>query len=487
MSSDASSDWGDREGDTRAIHSTARRVTETAFGVLFFTAVLLAAFPMGANRDWAWSPIVVLLGALAVLHSLGLGIAGGHVLRAAEWRALSLVTLSFLIVIAIGVIQVSPLAPPSWQSSLYERAGAALGHPIAGIISLDSDATRAILMKIVACGAIFVMARATCRNRQRARLFLVLFVISAAMVTAYGLVMQATNGSCYVFSYNKRPEFTPFGRQYLCALSGTFVNSNSYAAFTGMALVVALGLIFSPGDSGPEDEEGTASAGASTWFAGARAVYLAIAMLLVGGLLLAGSRAGFAATVLGVVLLGVTLSRRRWPSRPAMGLALVATICIGAVLMLIAGSAFFHKMESFSDQDLLGRFRIWHAAITAIKQSPWFGWGLGTYPDVYVLLQPPDVLVPNDKAHSTPLEWALELGIPGALCAFATVLISLSVCLRGCWRRRTDRYLPAIAFAASMVAVLHSMVDFSLQIPAIGFLVSALLGMGWAQSFRRYE
>jgi hypothetical protein len=30
-------------------------------------------------------------------------------------------------------------------------------------------------------------------------------------------------------------------------------------------------------------------------------------------------------------------------------------------------------------------------------------------------------------------------------------------------------------------------VDFSLQMPAIGFVVSALLGMGWAQAFGRRE
>src|SRR5947209_18110204 len=35
-----------------------------------------------------------------------------------------------------------------------------------------------------------------CRDRRRARLFLVLFLATAALVTAYGLVMQATNGSC---------------------------------------------------------------------------------------------------------------------------------------------------------------------------------------------------------------------------------------------------------------------------------------------------
>jgi hypothetical protein len=59
--------------------------------------------------------------------------------------------------------------------------------------------------------------------------------------------------------------------------------------------------------------------------------------------------------------------------------------------------------------------------------------------------------------------------------------------LSGCWRRRTDRYLPAAAFAAATVAIVHSSIDFSLQIPAIGVMVSALLGLGWAHAFRRYE
>jgi O-antigen ligase len=464
------------------------RLTEAAFIGLFFAVVLFAAIPMGANRDWAWSPIVVLLGGLAVWQALGFGIADGHVLRPAEWRPLTVVVLCFVIVVAVGIVQTLPVVPPSWRSDLYGRAASVLGHPVTAIVSLNADASRAILMKIVACGAIFIMARAICRDRRRARLFLVLFLATAALVTAYGLVMQATNGSCYVFNYSKRPDMAPPGRQYLCALSGTFVNSNSYAAYAGMALVAALGLMLSRAPSLSEKTDvATPRPAAAAWFTGARAVYLATALLLFGCLLLSESRAGFAATVLGGLLLGVSLLRGRWPSRPALGGALAAAILVGAVLALIAGSAFFHKMAKLSDEDIVGRFRLWQIAISAIEQSPWLGWGLGSFPDLYSLLQPPDLQIASDKAHSTPLEWLMELGIPGAICAFATVLVPLGVCLRGCWRRRTDRYLPAVAFAASMVAVLHSLIDFSLQIPAIGFIVAALLGMGWAQAFRRYE
>jgi O-antigen ligase len=468
--------------------SGARRLAEVAFIALFFAVLLFAAVPMGANRDWAWSPIVVLVGALALWHALGFGIIDGHVVRPAERLPLTLLILCFLVVVAAGIVQISPLVPLSWRAELYARAASVLGHPVEAIVSINADASRAALMKIAACGAIFVMARATCRDRRRARLFLILFLASAVLVTAYGLLMQATNGSCYVFNYSKRSDIAPPGRQFLCALSGTFVNSNSYAAYAGMALVTALGLIFSRRPVSAEQSGGFATRpSAAAWLTGGRTVYLAISLLLFGGLLLSESRAGFGATVLGSILLGIVLLRGRWPSRPGVGWALAGAILVGAALVVIAGSAFFHKMSNLADLDILGRFRIWQLSVTAIGQSPWLGWGLGSFPDLYSLLQPPDLQIGNDKAHSTVLEWLLDLGIPAAMCAFATVLVPVVVCLRGCWRRRTDRYLPAVAFAASMVAILHSVVDFSLQIPAIGFVVSALLGLGWAQAFRRTE
>jgi O-antigen ligase len=468
--------------------SGLRRLAEIAFITLFFAVVLLAAVPMGANRDWAWSPIVILLAVLAMWHACGLGIIDGHAIRSAERLPLIVLVLCFLLVVVAGIVQISPLVPASWRAELYARAAAVLGHPIEAMISINADASHAALMKIAAAGAIFVMARATFRDRRRARLFLILFLASAVLVTAYGLLMQATNGSCYVFNYNKRSDLAPPGRQYLCALSGTFVNSNSYAAYAGMALVVALGLTFSRRPVSAEQSGGFATRPSlAAWLTGDRVVYMTMVMVLFGGILLSESRAGFGATVMGAILLGIVLLRGRWPSRPAVGWALAVATLFGAALVVITGSAFFHKMSSLADQDILGRFRIWQLSVAAIGQSPWLGWGLGTFPDLYPLFQPADLQIGNDKAHSTILEWMLDLGIPLAMCGFATVLVPVAMCLRGCWRRRTDRYLPAVAFAASMVAILHSVVDFSLQIPAIGFVVSALLGLGWAQAFRRTE
>lgn len=484
----AAADPDEEIGRPTKQRSASRRMADVSFTFLFFAVVLVAAIPMGGNRDWAWGPISILLGALAVWQAVGLGVGDGQALRPAEWRPLIVMVLCFLIVVAIGIGQISPITPSSWHSPLYERAASTLGHPVTAMVSINADASRAILIKVVACGAVFVMARAVCRDRRRARLFLILFLGTAVLVAAYGLVMQATNGSCYVFNYSKRPDLAAPGREFRCALSGTFVNSNSYAVYAGMALVTALGLMFSraPALSEKRDDDPPQSTVAA-WFTGARTVYMAIVFLLFGCLLLSESRAGFGSTVLGAVILGILLLRGRWPSRTAVGWTLVAAIILGALFALIAGSAFFHKMSALSDEGLVGRFRIWQVALAAIERSPWLGWGLGSFPDLWYLFQPSDVPIPSTQAHSTPLEWLVEIGIPGALCIFVMVLVPVGVCLRGCLRRRTNRYLPAVAFAAAMVAIVHSTIDFSLQIPAIGFMVSALLGLGWAHAFRRYE
>ena len=49
--------------------------------------------------------------------------------------------------------------------------------------------------------------------------------------------------------------------------------------------------------------------------------------------------------------------------------------------------------------------------------------------------------------------------------------------------RNRDDILPISAFWISLLALLHSMMDFSLQIPGFAIAVLVIVGMGLAQSF----
>jgi O-antigen ligase len=271
-------------------------------------------------------------------------------------------------------------------------------------------------------------------------------------------------------------------------MSGTFVNSNSFGCFVGMALVTALALLFGKAPTRrrsvrQDEDEFDDRDSALSWLTGTKVALIAVALLCMGGMLISGSRAGFASTAVGVAVLGALVARGSSLSRTALRWAVLAGVGVAIVVGVIAGGAMIRKTATLKNADTLNRLVIWRASLDAIRQSPWLGWGLGSYADAYTVNQPIEIPQPNDKAHSTPIEIVVELGVPAGLAAIAAVLIPWGVGLRGALQRRRQRYLPAAAFVAAGVAILHSTVDFSLQIPAIGFFVSALLGLGWAQTF----
>ncbi len=464
-----------------------RGLVDWVMAALFFAVVSFAALPMGANRDWAWAAIAMMVGVLAVVIAAS-GRRGFEV-GEAERKPLIALVACFALFILFGLFQMSTLAPLSGSARLYEAAARLLGSAHAPVPTLAVDVSRNTLLKCLTCGAIFLAARALCRDRDRARLLLLLFVVGAVLVVAYGILMQVQVHSCYVGSYLKKvdPYDPATGR---CVMSGTFVSSNSFGSYCGMGMMAAMALIFAdrrrkadmPYGYDEDDRESIASS-----LTGLRVVMLACSLLLLGGLLFSASRAGLGATVVSGGALAALMLRGRWRSRPDLvRIFVVVSGLVALIVLAIAGNTIVNKALYASDG--ADRVKIWLASLQAIRMSPWLGWGLGGFADVYGLVQPPSMPVANDLAHSTPLETVVEVGIPMALIGFAIVLIPYGISLYGAIiRRRAHRYLPAAAFGVATVPILHSMVDFSLQMPAIGFVVSAVLGMGWAQAFGRRE
>ena len=465
-----------------------RGLADWSVAALFFAVVSFAALPMGANRDWAWAPIAVILGALAVLVACGVGTSKGFEVSQAERKPLLALVACFALFVLFGLFQMSTMAPSSTTAWLYEAAARLLGSAHAPVPDLAIDAARNTLLKCLSCGAIFLTARALCRDRDRARLLLLMFVAGAILVVAYGVLMQATTHSCYLGSYLKK--VGAYQSTDHCVMSGTFVSSNSFGCYCGMGMVAAMALIFAgrrrkgdqPYGYDEDDEEGIVAS-----LTGFRVTMLAVCLLLLGGLLYSASRAGLATTLASAAALAAMMLRGRWRSRPDLVRIFVAiSVVVGIVVLVIAGNTIVDKAIRASDGG--DRMQIWRASLNAVRMSPWLGWGLGSFADIYAIVQPMTLPIPNDLAHSTPLETMVEVGVPMAVVGFAIVLIPWGVSLYGALtRRRAHRYLPGAAFAVAAVPILHSVVDFSLQMPAIGFVVSALLGMGWAQAFGRRE
>ena len=481
------SDEPDR-GDWRD-HPLVRLVFALPQGVVlaaFLLLLVVAPLPLGANRDWAWAPMAVIVGGIAVACVVTTIGSDGWRVPFDERAPLVALIACFVLMVGVGLLQMTTLSSSAGSAPYYAQAADILGRAHDVVASLAVDASRNTLLKCVACGLIFVIARLLFFRPSRARLLMLSFVASGIVVAGYALFVQRSTGYCYVGSFLKKQ--TDYASHDSCLMSGTFVSSNNFGAFCGMALVTVIALMFVEPRRRRDFYEDEAAEGAArflNWITGTRLALIALSFLFIGCLMISGSRAGFAATVAGVAALVFLMMRERLRTRGQVGRAVLVGAAVAVMIGLIAGGSLMRKVSNLEQGETFDRAVIWRGAANAIRDSPWWGWGLGSFADIYAVYQPKEIIQPNDKAHSTPLETVVELGIPGAVPAWLVVLIPWAVCLRGAWRRHRHRYLPAAAFAVSAVAILHSTIDFSLQIPAIGFVVAAFLGMGWTHAFSR--
>jgi hypothetical protein len=74
------------------------------------------------------------------------------------------------------------------------------------------------------------------------------------------------------------------------------------------------------------------------------------------------------------------------------------------------------------------------------------------------------------------------MGIPFTGLVVAGWLMIFLVLRRGMLTRKRDEILPMAAFWIGLLAMIHSQIDFSLQIPGFSIAVCALVGMGLAQA-----
>lgn len=456
---------------------------------VFLLVIFASPLPFGSNREWAWAPILMVLGVIGILCALGLGGAAGFSVADNErWPLLALL-ICFLLFTFVGLLQMSTHAPLTGSAAFYSRAQSLLGQAHAAVPTLSIDATRNTLLRCLACVLVFVIARALFREPDRARLLIFAFLLSAIGVVIYALLQQSYSGGCYVGGLLKKQGDYTNDR---CLMSGTFANSNTFGCFAGMALAAVLALVFQKSrqeravlEEGQEREGESDGDRAYNRLAGGTMILLAMALLFVGVQLFSSSRAAFAVTALVLVALVYLSMRGRWRSRGEAAKVVAIGVAIGVLVLAIAGGAMLRKVSLIAESGQFDRTYIWAASLKAALASPWLGWGLGNFTDIYAVYQPEEIPQANDKAHSTPIELLVETGVLGTVPGLLMVLIPWAVCLWGALTRRRQRHLIVAAFAVPGIAMLHSVVDFSLQIPAIAFVSAAFLGMGWAQTFHR--
>lgn len=434
---------------------------------------LWAPLPFASARPWAWGLLAFLVGllvaALSIAELTGAGAEQQHL------RPLALPAILFTLSLAWGCVQCLPWTPESWQHPLWQEATKLLpAQSIEPSISIDRSASRTALLRLLTYGAIFWVAFRCARESAWARRLVTLGAAIATIYACWGLAVYWTgNGSVLWFAK----------WAYRGDLTSTFVNRNSFATYTGLALVIMVGLLLDL-IVRKIDFTQTRRAILTAW----TELLRSDAVWLIGGvalattaLLLTHSRAGAAAAGVGIIaLLAVAFvaPSLRGPWRASFAIALAIG---GLAALLVSGTATLDRVAD-TTWDVEGRSEIYDLTLQAIGNTPVLGTGLGTFKSIFPAYRPETLALPVEMAHDDYLQNMLELGIPAALTLFAAVLLLAARCVKGVFMRRRDAILPCIGVGATALVAFHSLFDFSLQIPAVTLSYLLILGAAVAQS-----
>ena len=215
-------------------------------------------------------------------------------------------------------------------------------------------------------------------------------------------------------------------------------------------------------------------------------VVVSFSMLLVclEAMFLTGSRAGILLSLIMLVIAVATLFYRDLPRRSGAFVVLAVGAVVALVLLQVMGSAVSTRLlvQGLGDP---GRPTTYQSTWHMIRDHPWLGTGLGTFEWSFPAYRSANASMWGiwESAHSTPLEMAAELGLPLVGLVVVAWIIVLAVLVRGVWIRRRDVVVPIAALSVAVLALVHSLIDFSLQIPGYAIVVFALVGAGLSQSF----
>jgi O-antigen ligase len=290
----------------------------------------------------------------------------------------------------------------------------------------------------------FLAVQTLIRGSQ-ARTLAVIFSLYAAAMASFALLQGiSTNGKLY---WIRQPRMGGW-------IYGPYVNHNHYAGL--MEMLVPIPLVLSM----------TGMASART-----RAVAAAAAAVMVGTIFLSGSRGGMLAIVAELIILSVLLVKQKRSLRTAIGVGLFLAIVVG-LLTWVGGSELSKRiatvgpLHSEISSDI--RININRDGLKMFLKKPVLGWGLGTFPVVYPQFRTFYTNFFVNEAHNDYLQLLVEMGLLG----FATMLwFLLTVYTRAIKKIRdwTGEISGAVTLACMLGLsgiLVHSAVDFNLQIPA---------------------
>ena len=265
--------------------------------------------------------------------------------------------------------------------------------------------------------------------------------------------------------------------------SGTYVNRNHFAGYLEMTLAIGIGLLIAGLSDRSADTWKKFVRQTIEWILSPKMVLRLSLCVLVIALTTTHSRMGntaFFSSLLVAGVVGIVLSR--YATRNTV-LLLASLIAID---LFIVGSWFgveklAQRLEQTTVQDVQEREEPAAYSLDLIKDYPVFGSGPGSFYIVFPGYRRQQATAFFDHAHNDYAEFASDSGLLGLGLLGVFVAMCLGAALLAQWQRR-DPLMRGMSFACVMgvtAILIHSWVDFNLQIPANAVLFMVLLALGW--------
>jgi O-antigen ligase len=443
------------------------RQVDRGSSALFYLVVVVAPLPLGSTEPATVAFWCIVLGVAAILASQ------------LELRRPQLIFAGLVGVLgaAYAIVLHEQLSAHPWFAyahPIWKETADLLGVPIEPSVSIVRNQPWFAIGAPLAALLSFLCGLIICADRVRAHQLLKVIAWSGAAYAIYGIALALVDPETMAFRV--RP----------IALTSTFVNRNTAATFFGACSAVWLLLVCECiRRRMPADRIKWASINFAQLWSAQLILPLAMMFICLLATFMTNSKAGAALSSVSFIVAAVAFLYRDLAGR--RGFFFAAAGGCGVALLLLqffAGSV----VARFSEQGVIDhtRLSLYRSTLRMIGDHPWFGTGLGTFAWAFPAYRSDDVSMYGiyDRAHNTLLEIAAEAGLPLASLVVIGWMIAFAVLVHGVRNRRRDRIVPAAALSVALLAVLHSMVDFSLQIPGFAILVFGLLGAGIAQSFR---
>jgi len=405
-----------------------------------------APLPLGSNRDWSASLLVLWVGVFAFLWAIQL-IRNSQSSSNSNKKA-KLPGLVMLFMLVITQVWVGF----QWLFDLSARPGETFQYLMLGI----------------SYTLLFLMVISLFNTRKRLTLLIGVLIASGAFQAFWGASMVLSQVE-WLFGIPKE--------HYLGKATGTFVNRNHLAGYLEMTIGLGIGLMLALRDGQ-----------AFRWhniielLLGPKTKLRLALVIMVIGLVMTQSRMGNAGFFSSLIIVGSVFILITKEHRLRNSLLLVSFIIIDMIVISqyfglerlkdrLVNTEVSVSQEAdgkliFDINDLRGL--AFTNSIPLALEKPWIGHGAGSYEVVFMGHAGPNFGGHFDKAHNDYLQFWIEYGLIGSLPLLIFTLIALYQAFRAL-KNKQSAYRSGIGFGAAMAMIaimIHSFSDFNLQIPA---------------------